>query len=80
MVQWVKNLTAATSTAVESQIQSSVPSSGLKDPVLLQLQHRLPLWLRVNPWPRKFHMLQMWPQRKKRKKERKKLLGSESGS
>ena len=31
--------------------------SGLKDPVLLQLQRRSQLWLRFSPWCRNFYML-----------------------
>ena len=39
----------------------------VKDPVLLQLWCRLELWLRFNPWPRKFQML--WVQQNKPKKQ-----------
>ena len=38
----------------------------VKDPTLPQL------WLRFKLWPRNFHMLWVWPLKKKRKKEKKK--------
>ena len=49
-VQWVKNLTEVAQVAVEAQIQSLVQYSGLKDPALPQLQHRLKLQLGSDPW------------------------------
>ena len=42
----------------------------VKDPVLLQLQHGLHLWLGSNPLSRSFHML--WQQTLKKKKKKKK--------
>ena len=56
MAQWVKNLTALVQVTEEVQVQSPAWNSGLKDPVLLQLWHRLQLQLRFNPWPENFHM------------------------
>ena len=43
-----------------------------KDIALLQLWHRLQLWLGFDPWPRKFHMPQAWPKERKggRREER----------
>ena len=41
----------------------------VKDPILLQLGHRLQLKLGVNPRPGKFHMTWMWQKKKKKKKE-----------
>ena len=40
----------------------------VKDLALPQLWHRLPLWLRFDPWPGTFHM--PWVQLKKKKKIR----------
>ena len=40
----------------------------VKDPALLQL------WLRFDPWPRNFHILQVWLKNKERKKEKKEIL------
>ena len=44
----------------------------VRDPVLLQLWHRLQLQLRCDPWPGNFHMPWEQSKQKKRKKERKK--------
>ena len=41
MVQWVKNPTAETWVASEVQVQSPAWCSGLKNLVLLQLQHKV---------------------------------------
>ena len=38
------------------QVQSLAQHSGLKDPVLLQLQHTLQLQLRSDPWTGNLHM------------------------
>ena len=40
------------------------PAQWVKDPVLLQLQ----LLLRFYLWPRNFHMPQVWPKLKKKKR------------
>ena len=56
MVQLVKNPPAAAQVAAELQVHSPTQHSGLKDLVLLQLQHGLQLQLRFNPWPRNFPM------------------------
>ena len=58
MAQWVKNLTAAAQVAAKACIQSLAWSSRLKDPALLQLEHRSQLWLKFSPWPRNFPMSQ----------------------
>ena len=42
----------------------------VKDLVLSMQQLGLLLWHKFDPWPRNFHMPQVWP--KKKKKERKK--------
>ena len=57
--QWVRNLVA-----VKAWIQSSAWHSGLKDLALLQLQ------CRFNAWPGNFHLLQVWPVKKKIKNEK----------
>ena len=54
VVLWVRNLTAMARGAAEVQVRPPAQCSGLKDLVLQ-------LWLRFNPWPRNFHMLQGWP-------------------
>ena len=61
MVQWVKSLTAATQVPVEVQVQFLAQSSGLKGPALLQLEHKLQLWLTFSPWPKNFHMSWVQP-------------------
>ena len=66
MVQWDKNLTAAARVTVEVWVQPLVWHSGLKDPVLAQLQCRLKLWLGFSPWPENVHMAQVWPLKKKK--------------
>lgn len=50
VIQWVKNMTAETQVAVEAWVRSTAWHGGLKDPVLLQLQHRSLLQLGFNPW------------------------------
>ena len=45
MAQWVRNPT------VEAQVHPQAWHSGLKDPALPQLQPRLQLQLRLDPWP-----------------------------
>ena len=39
----------------------------VKDLALLQLCHRLQLWLGFDPWPKYFHMLWVQPKKKKQK-------------
>lgn len=55
MAQWGKNLTAVAQVPVDVQVRSPPRSSGLRDPVLLQLQ------LRVGPWPGNFQVPWVWP-------------------
>lgn len=59
MMQGLKNLTAAAPVTVEAWVWSSAWHSGLKDPVLLQL------WVGFNLWPVNFHMLLVWPLKRK---------------
>ena len=68
-VQWVKNLTATAPIAVEVRVHSPTQCSGLKDPVLIHLQHRLQLWLGFNPWPSNFCVPQVWAIKLKTKQE-----------
>ena len=56
MVQWTKNPTAVAWVTADMQVQSPAQSSGLKDPVLPQLQCRSKLQLKFNPRPRNFPM------------------------
>ena len=37
----------------------------VKDPALLQMWHRSPLWFVFDPWPGNFHVPQLWPKNKK---------------
>ena len=39
----------------------------VKDQALPQLWHRSQLWLRFDPWPRNFHVPQVWLGKKKKK-------------
>ena len=56
-VVWrVGNPTAAPWVAAEAWVQSPALHSGLKDPVLLQLQCRSQLRLVFNPWPGNIHV------------------------
>ena len=66
MAQCVKNLTTVASLAVEVQVRSPAQHSELKD-LVLQLWHSSQLWFRFSPWPRKFHMPQVRPLKKKKK-------------
>ena len=43
----------------------------VKEPALMQLWHRLQLQLRFDPWPRNFHMLWVWPKKKKQTNKQK---------
>ena len=49
VAQWVKNLIAAAGAMRGMQVQSPAQHSGLEDPALPQLQHRLQLQLGFNP-------------------------------
>ena len=49
VAQWIKSLTAAAQVSAEVWVQASAECSGLKDPALLQLPHRLQLQLRSAP-------------------------------
>ena len=61
VAQWVKGLSAvAWHCTAEAQCQFLAQCSGLKDPVLLQLQ------LRFNSWPENFHMPRAQPPPKKK--------------
>ena len=44
----------------------------IKDLVSLQWLRSL-LWSRFHPWPRNFHVLQMWQKKKKKKKVNEKI-------
>ena len=70
MTHWVKDPTAVAQMAVEARVQSWAWHSGLKDPELPQLWHRSQPWLRFNPRPGNFHMLQgqVQPLKKEKKK------------
>ena len=60
VVQQVKNPTALAPFAAEEQVPSVAWCTGLKDLALPQL------WLGFNPWPRNFHMPQVWPLKKQK--------------
>ena len=60
MAQWFKNPTAVAQVSTEAQVQSLARNSGLKGPVLLQLQHRSQQQLRFSPWHGNFHMPWVW--------------------
>ena len=68
MVQGVKNLTAVAWVTVEAWVQPLAQHSGLKNPVLMQLWHRL------NP-AQNFHVLGV---RHKIKKKKKRIAFAES--
>ena len=53
VAQWIKPPTAVAQVAAEAGVHSLVWHSGLKDLALLQLQ------VRINSWPRDFHMSQV---------------------
>ena len=61
MAPWIKNPTAVTGVAAEAQVRSLAQGSGLRDLVLLKLWCTLQTWLGFSPWPRNFHMPQVWP-------------------
>ena len=61
MVQLVKNLTAAAWAAAEAWVPYPAWCSGLND-----LWHRSQLQLRFSPWPGNFHILWVWPLKKKK--------------
>ena len=42
----------------------------VKDQALSPKQRGSLLWCRFSPWPWNFHMLQAWPQRRKKKKKK----------
>ena len=81
MVQWVNNLTAGYPAVVQwvNDLACLCGVSGLilsprqwvKDPALLQLWHRLQMWLGFCPWPRNFHL--PWVQPKNVKQTNKRL-------
>ena len=61
MAQWVNDL------ACLHGGTGSIPSPAqrVKDPALLQMWHRLQLWLQFDPWPGNFHVLQVQLKKKK---------------
>ena len=59
MAQWVKHLTAVAQASVVLPVRSLACCCGCRDLVVLQL------WLRLNPWPRNFHVPCMWQLKKK---------------
>ena len=65
VAQQVKNPTAVAQVAVEAWVQSPAWCSGLNDPVLLQLRHRLQFHLGFSPLPGNFHLMWVWPLKKK---------------
>lgn len=60
MAPWVKNPTSATLVTAEVQVPSRHRSSELKDGALPQLQ------LGFSHWLGNFHILQLWPLKKKK--------------
>ena len=44
----------------------------VKDLALPQLWHRSQLWLGFHPWPRNFHVLQRYPEKKRKEKRKEK--------
>ena len=56
MAQWVKSPTVVAQVASEVCVPPLAQHSGLKDPVLLQPQHRSQLQLGFNPWLGNFRM------------------------
>lgn len=73
MAPWVKNPTAEAGIAAGARVQSLARSWGFKDLGLLQLL------LRFSPWHRNFYMMQVRPEKKKKRqkemeKERKKVV------
>ena len=67
MMQCVKNLTAAALVSEKAQVRSLAWCSGLKDPVLPQLQRRLKPGLGFIPRPGNFHVLQVGPLKKRKR-------------
>ena len=51
---------------IKQSVWSCLEAQPVKDPRLSLLQFRLLLWCGFSPWPGNFHMLQMWPKRKKK--------------
>ena len=68
MLQSGKNPTTVAQVTVEAGVQSPAPGSGLKDLVLSQLWCRSQLQLRFNPWPKNFHVPQVPPKKKIKKR------------
>ena len=66
MAKWVKNMTAVAGVAAEARAQSPAQHSGIKNLALPQSQHRSQMKFRFGPWPSKFHVLQVWPLKKKK--------------
>lgn len=64
MAPWVKNPMAEAGIAAGARVQSLARSWGFKDLGLLQLL------LRFSPWHRNFYMMQVRPEKKKKKTER----------
>ena len=75
MVQLVKNLTTVAWVTAEAQVQSLAQCSGLKDPVLPQLQCRSQLQLRFNPLAQEFPCAMCVAIKKKKKRKEKKDIG-----
>ena len=67
VAQWVKNPTAVVWVSAEAWVPSPARQSVLRDSVLWQLWCKSQLQLRFNPWPRNFHILHIWPLKKKKK-------------
>ena len=72
VVQWVNDLACLCGGT------GSIPglAQWVKDPVLLQLWHSFQLWLGFDPWPRYFHMLQVWVKKNKKGEKRAKAVRS----
>ena len=48
-----------------NNFESSLVAQQVKDPALRHLWHKSQRQRRIHPWPGSFHMLQVWPKKKK---------------
>ena len=70
LVEYMKTMLIVFGIGLRRTDRTSLVVQCVKDPALSLLWLRSLLWREFDPWPGNFHMLQIWPKKKKRRNKR----------